>query len=171
LAPLALVLDELRGTPDHFTARAAAARLPGAISAVQTLATSEDMRASVAHLQAAQTSLQVLGDWIAAPAIWQEAFAAALRIADRDGVIPALERLIAKTSATPFQAWDPLDFSEADDALAQLGDVEGLEAARAAVERGKQAIAAFAGDPRQTLDEAIAHLDAAQVKLSECTTS
>ena len=192
-------MNEIRvGKPDRFKCGAAAARLPGAINALQTMAASkkeagnqQNMLAPMADIQAAQTSLQVLGDWMEAPAVWKEAFAAARAAVDQalsvpvadnaapdpdrerivSNVIPALERLIIKTSAPPFQAWDPLNYFEADDALAQLGNVKGLESARAAVERGKQAIAAFAGDIQKTLDGAIAKLESAQVKLAESARS
>jgi hypothetical protein len=215
--PIALALNEIRAQPvDRFKCGAAAARLPGAVNALQAMAASKkeagnqaNMLAPAADIQAAQTSLQVLGDWMTAPALWKDAFAAARAAVDKalaaptvdpdaakdapdasappadgvlkadkdkivNGVIPALERLIIKTSAPPFQAWDPLHFFEADDALAQLGNVAAvkqLEPARAAIERGKQAITAYAGDIQKTLDAAIAHLEAAQVGLAESARS
>ena len=215
--PIAVALNEIRvGKPDRFKCGAAAARLPGAVNALQTMAAAKkeagnqaNMLAPVADIQAAQTSLQVLGDWMAAPALWKESFAAARAAVDRalsapvidpdaakdapdaapppaDGVlkadrdkivnsvIPALERLIIKTSAPPFQTWDPLNYFEADDVLTQLGNcgtVKQLEPARAAVEKGKQAIAAYAGDIQKTLDDAIAKLESAQVKLAESARS
>ena len=137
---------------------------PGAVNALQTMAASKkeaanqaNMLAPVADIQAAQTSSQVLGDRMEAPALWKESFAAARAAVDQalsvpvadnaapdpdrekivSGVIPALERLIIETSAPPFQAWDPLNYFEADDALAQIGNVKGLEAARAAVRRAR----------------------------------
>jgi len=197
--PVQLALNDLRvGKPDRFKCGTAAARLPGAISALQTMAANKkdaanqrNILAPVADIQAAQTSLQVLGDWMVAPGIWKEAFAQARAAVDQalakpstddpdakaesdrivSSVIPALERLIIKTSAPPFQAWDPLNYLEADDALAQLANVKGMEKARAAVERGKQAIATYAGDIQKSLDEAVAHLEAAQVKLSTSASS
>lgn len=210
--PLVLSVNELRtGKLDRFKCTAAANRLPGAINALQTMAAAkkevanqQNLLTPVADIQAAHTSLLVLGDWMAAPAIWKDAFMSArkavdtalnapvidpdsakdapnadpppadgLMKADRDKivetVIPLMEMLITKTAARPFQDWDPVEYVEADNVLAALGGlshVKSLEPARAAVEKGKQAITAFTGDIQKTLDDAIAKLESAQVKLS-----
>jgi hypothetical protein len=152
-------LDVFGKKPDPATCKAAAARLGPAASALQVIANSkhepknqQTILAPLPDIQAAQTTLQVMGDDAKAPEIWHEAFQTALQAIDaaialpvvdpdsadpppadavpqRDhdlleaSVKPTLQRLAKTTSLTPGIDWDPRSYTEGNEALMALGSV------------------------------------------------
>ena len=147
-------------------------------------------------IQAAQTTLQVLAAGDKAQAMWHEAFQYAMAIVDnaiglpvadpdanlksdddvsqRDhdllasSIKPTVQRLQDKAAGAPYVDFDPKTFTEGAEAVAALGAVNivQLKPALAHVNRGMQAIKAFAMSMEEQWSSAIASLEAAQQKLS-----
>jgi hypothetical protein len=154
------------------------------------------MLTPVPDIQAAQTTLQVIAAGDKAQAMWHEAFQYAMAIVDnaiglpvadpdanlksaddveqRDhdllvgSVKPTVQRLQDKTAGAPYVDFDPKAFTEGAEALAALGAVNivQLKPALAHVNRGVQAIKAFAMSMEEQWNSAIASLESAQQKLS-----
>jgi len=88
--PVSLTHQDIFGKkPDPATCKAAASRLGPAASALQVIANGKHepknqatILAPLADIQAAQTTLQVMGDDGKAPDIWREAFQAAMQVVD-----------------------------------------------------------------------------------------
>jgi hypothetical protein len=213
--PVNLARQEIEGKPDRFKFGSAATRIGPAVAALQVIANGKreaknkaNLLAPVADLQSAQTTMQVLGDWMAAPKLWAESFQAAMAAIDKaiaapvidpdaakdaenadpppaDGVQkrehdlmvaslkPIVARLIEKTGGEPFTTWNPREYTEGNEAMAALGAISApqLAAAKAAVERGMQAISVYAADLDKSIADAKAKLESAQQKLSQSAQS
>jgi hypothetical protein len=154
------------------------------------------MLAPVPDIQAAQTTLQVVAAGDKAQAMWQQAFVSAMSVVDsvvalpvadpdanlkagddiqqRDhdllasSVKPTLQRLQDKTAGAPYVDFDPKAFTEGQEALSAIGAVEiaQLKPALVHLNRGLQAIKAFAMSMDEQWNAAIAALESAQQKLS-----
>ncbi|HEY6886691.1 MAG TPA: hypothetical protein VI300_02890 [Solirubrobacter sp.] len=198
--PVTLAHDALFGkTPDVAVAGSAAAKLGPAAAALEVLAkTKKDpgnqaaMRAPVADIQTAQTTLQVLAAGDKAPTLWHAPFLNAMSVIDSvvalpvaDGieqrdhdlllasVKPTVQRLQDKTAGAPYVDFDPKTYTEGQEALSALGavNIAQLKPAIAHVTKGVQAITAFAKSMQEQWDAAIASLEAAQQKLSQHSAS
>jgi hypothetical protein len=154
------------------------------------------MLTPVADIQSAQTTLQVLAAGEKAQAMWHDAFIAAMAVVDsvialpvadpdanlkaaddisqRDHDLlvnsakPVLQRLQDKTAGAPYTDFDPKAYTEGNEALTALGAVNivQLKPALAQVNKGVQAIKAFAMSMEEQWNSAIASLEGAQQKLS-----
>jgi hypothetical protein len=154
------------------------------------------MLTPVPDIQAAQTTLQVLAAGEKAQAMWHDAFqyamavvdnAIGLPVADPDAnlksdddvsqrdhdllvgsIKPTVQRLQDKTAGAPYVDFDPKAFTEGGEAIAALGAVQivQLKPALAHVNRGIQALKAFAMSMEEQWNAAIASLESAQQKLS-----
>jgi hypothetical protein len=154
------------------------------------------MLAPVPDIQAAQTTLKVVAAGDKAQALWHEAFQYAMAIVDnciglpvadpdanlksgedveqRDhdllvsSVKPTAQRLQDKTAGAPYVDFDPKAFTEGQEALSAIGAVEiaQLKPALVHLNRGLQAIKAFAMSMDEQWNAAIAALESAQQKLS-----
>ena len=158
--PVSLSHQDIFGKkPDPATCKAAGGRLGPAAAALQVIANAKrdpkhqaTILAPLPDIQAAQTTLQVMGDDAKAPDVWHEAFQTALQAVDAvialpvidpdsadpppaDGVTqrdhdlleasvkPTVQRLAKTTSLTPGLDWDPRSYTEGNEALMALGAV------------------------------------------------
>jgi hypothetical protein len=101
--PVNLALLEIGTNPDPAKARSAAGKLGPAASALRVMAGSKreasnqaNMLAPLADIQAAQTTLQVLGDFVNAHDIWTEAFQTAMQAIDAALALPVVDPDAAK---------------------------------------------------------------------------
>ena len=154
------------------------------------------MLAPVPDIQAAQTTLKVVAAGDKAQAMWHEAFQYAMAIVDnciglpvadpdanlksgedvdqRDhdllvsSVKPTVQRLQDKTAGAPYVDFDPKAFTEGQEALSAVGavDIAQLKPALAHLNRGIQALKAFAMSMDEQWNAAIASLESAQQKIS-----
>ena len=154
------------------------------------------MLAPVPDIQAAQTTLQVVAAGDKAQSMWHEAFQYAMAIVDnciglpvadpdanlksgedvqqRDhdllvsSVKPTVQRLQDKTAGAPYVDFDPKAFTEGQEALSAVGavDIAQLKPALAHLNRGIQALKAFAMSMEEQWNAAIASLESAQQKIS-----
>jgi hypothetical protein len=198
--PVTLAHDELFGkTPDVNVAGSAAAKLGPATAALQVLANSKKepknqaaMRAPVADIETARTTLQVLAAGEKAQTLWHAAILNAMSVIDSvmalpvgDGieqrdhdlleasVKPTVQRLQDKTAGAPYVDFEPKTYTEGNEALSALGalNIAQLKPAIAHVTKGVQAIKAFATTMDEQWNAAIASLEAAQQKLSQHSAS
>jgi hypothetical protein len=154
------------------------------------------MLTPVPDIQAAQTTLQVIAAGDKAQTMWHEAFLNAMTVIDQvvslpvadpdanlksaddiqqrdhdllvSSVKPTVQRLQDKTAGAPYVDFDPKTYTEGQEALSALGalNIAQLKPAIAHVNKGVQAITAFAKSMQEQWDSAIASLEAAQQKLA-----
>jgi hypothetical protein len=82
---------------------------------------------------------------------------------------PTMQRLMDKTAGAPYADFDPVTYTEGNEAISALGafSIAKLAPAKAAVTRGVQAITAFSQDVDKSVADATSKLESALIKLSE----
>jgi hypothetical protein len=182
--PLTLTLIELRNgklTPGKCAD--GAAKLAPAIAALQTMAASKKTQANkaniltpIADIQSAQTTLKVLGDLENADRVWKVAFSEAMMAVDQAipadeslaSVKPAISALIELTNG-PLGSFDPPTAQNQGQAI--LASLASAPPARAAIQKGLQAIQVYYQQVETSIAQAIASLEAAQVKVAQSAES
>jgi hypothetical protein len=143
------------------------------------------MAAQKLWVDAFLTAMSVIDDAIALPVMDAEAGkdstdpppADAVEKRDHDLMVatlkPAIQKLAGTTAGDPYLQWDPLTFTDGAEVLTALNgfSLAKLAPAKAAVERGLQAIKTYSSDLDKSIADIRAKLEAAEQKIAQSARS